>query len=91
MVAEALGYGRPLIITETCYVPEVEERGAGLVVKPDRASLTIALRTMLRDDNLRRRCGDRATEIAREHFTWEAVGEKSLAFYWEAIQCCTTA
>ena len=40
VVAEAMGYGLPLVITETCYVPEVEEGGAGLVVKPDTESLT---------------------------------------------------
>jgi glycosyltransferase involved in cell wall biosynthesis len=91
VVAEAMGYGLPLVITETCYVPEVEQGGAGLVVKPNMASLTIALRNMLQDINLRRRCAARAPEVARQHFTWEAVAEKSLAFYRETIQCRFTA
>ncbi len=90
VIAEALGYGRPLVITETCYVPEVEQGGAGLVVKPDRASLTIALHSMLQDDNLRRRCAARASEVAQRYFTWESVAEKSLAFYRETIQCRNT-
>jgi glycosyltransferase involved in cell wall biosynthesis len=87
VVAEAIGYGNPAVITETCYVPEVEKDGAGLVVKPNRAHLTCALRNMLQDNNFRRNCAARAPEVARQHFSWEAIAEKSLLFYREVVQC----
>ena len=35
IVAEALGYQRPLLITTTCYVPEVAARQAGLLTSFD--------------------------------------------------------
>lgn len=86
-VAEALGYGRPLVITSTCYVPEVAEGGAGLEVPPDKEHLTRAFQDMLGDDYFRRRCAAQAQKVARKHFTWEAVAEQSLEFYREAMKC----
>jgi glycosyltransferase involved in cell wall biosynthesis len=85
VVSEALSYGRPVVITTTCYVPEVAEQGAGLVTPPEKTALTPALREMLRDEAGRRRCSAQALEVARKHFTWEAVARQSLAFYREAI------
>jgi glycosyltransferase involved in cell wall biosynthesis len=87
VVVEALGYGRPTVITTKCYVPEVAEKHAGLVVPPEQISLTEALREMLRDKNLRRLCGQNAKSLAREHFTWEAVSKQSEVFYQEVMRC----
>jgi glycosyltransferase involved in cell wall biosynthesis len=81
VVAEGLGYGLPMLITTTCYVPEVGEEGAGLVVPPDRKALTLALRQMLKEADLRQQCARQALEVARRHFTWESVVEQSLAFF----------
>lgn len=91
VVAEALGYRLPMVITETCYVPEVEREGAGLVVKPLRESLAAALEIMLRDAERRRRCSAQALRLARKHFTWEAVAHKSLDFYREVMACPSSA
>lgn len=86
-VAEALGYGRPLVITSTCYMPEVAEGGAGLEVPADKEHLHRALHDMMGDDSFRRRCSTQAREVARKHFSWEAVAEQSLEFYREAMEC----
>jgi glycosyltransferase involved in cell wall biosynthesis len=85
VVAEALGYGRPMIITTTCYVPEVGEEAAGLVVPPEPAALLQALRAMLGDAELRRQCARQALKVARKHFLWDAVAEQTLAFCHEVI------
>ena len=87
VVAEALVYGLPMIITTTCYIPEVGERHAGLVVTPEQNALTEALREMMRDEGLRRVCGQNAWSLAQENFTWEAVAKQTEAFYQEVISC----
>jgi glycosyltransferase involved in cell wall biosynthesis len=87
VVAEALGYGRPMIITTTCYIPEVGERHAGLVVTPEQKALTEALREMMQDEDLRRVCGQNAWSLAQENFTWEAMAQQTEAFYQEVISC----
>ncbi len=85
VVAEALGYGLPMIITTTCYVPEVGAEGAGLVAPPEPAALLQAMRAMLGDANLRRQCARQALKVAEKHFTWEVVAKQTISFYREAI------
>jgi len=85
VVAEALGYGRPVVITTPCYVPEAAQGGAGLETPPEKGALICALRDMMRDEVFRRQCSARAHEVARKYFTWESVAEQSLEFYREAL------
>lgn len=85
VVAEALGYGRPVVITTSCYVPEVAEGEAGIVVSPEVGALATALREMMRDSAFRDKCSQKAIEVAKRHFTWEAVAKQTLSFYREAI------
>lgn len=87
-VAEALGYGLPVVVTKSCYVPEVAEKQAGLVVPPDQEALTQALQKMIQDEDLRHHGGQNALALA-EHFTWEAVAKQTEAFYREVIRCHT--
>ncbi|MGQ9921843.1 MAG: glycosyltransferase [Desulfobacca sp.] len=84
-VTEALSYGRPLVITDTCYVPEVAQYEAGRVVPGARPALAEALREMMSDNDLRRQCGSNAIRLAQTEFTWEAVAQKSLDFYREVL------
>lgn len=81
VITEALGYGRPLIITTSCYIPEVKEHGAGLIVPPDKNSITIALREMMGDAGLRESCSQNAIRLAASQFTWERVATKTIEFY----------
>ncbi len=87
VVGEALGYGRPMVITTPCYVPEVATQGAGVVIPPEREALTHALREMLSDAERRQSCGLQARRLAETTFTWDAVAQESLAFYREVLSC----
>jgi glycosyltransferase involved in cell wall biosynthesis len=85
-VAEALGYERPVVITKTCYVPEVQEWNCGLTVQSDIEALAEALSQMMRDKDFRRACSQNAHRLAVEHFTWEAVMRVSLEFFTEGMK-----
>lgn len=87
VVGEALGYGRPVIITTSCYIPEVAAQGAGLVIPPEKEALTRALREMLSDAAMRQSCSLNARRLAETTFTWEAVARQSLEFYREVAPC----
>jgi glycosyltransferase involved in cell wall biosynthesis len=91
VVAEALGYGRPVVITTSCYVPEVAKGEAGLVVSSEMGALATALREMMRDTAFRGNCSQKALEVAKRHFTWEAVAKQTLDYYREVIRCHSTA
>lgn len=85
IVPEALKHGCPALITTTCYIPEVAEGGAGLVVPPEQRALTIAMRTMMQNSVFRNNCSQNALKVAQRHFTREAVAKQTLDFYREVI------
>ena len=85
VAAEALGYGKPLVITDTCCRPEVAEEEVGLVVAPEREALTGALRQMLANDELRRTCAAKVPEMVRRHYSWETITRTSVDFFHQVI------
>jgi glycosyltransferase involved in cell wall biosynthesis len=85
VVAEALGYGKPLVITNTCCRPEVADEGVGLVVPPEKEPLTRALGEMMASDDLRRSCSAKVPEMARRHYSWETIARKSIDFFHDVI------
>jgi glycosyltransferase involved in cell wall biosynthesis len=85
VMVEALGYGKPVIITTTCYHPEVAHEGVGLVVPPEKEPLARALREMMASEDLRRSCSAKVPEMARRHYSWEAIAGNTVDFFQEVI------
>jgi glycosyltransferase involved in cell wall biosynthesis len=79
----ALAFGKPLVLTRLGAFADVGERhGAARLVEPeDPAGLATALREVLGDPERRRRMGEAAARAAREDFSWESVGERTLDLY----------
>ena len=74
---EAAACGAPVIATSASPLPELLE-GGGLFVPPDdEAALTAALRTLLADEPLRRRLGERALARARA-LSWDRAARVTL-------------
>ncbi|MGP8106588.1 MAG: glycosyltransferase [Desulfobaccales bacterium] len=85
VVAEALGYGKPLVITDTCCRPEVADEGVGLVVPPEKEPLTRALSEMMASDELRRSCSAKIPEMVRRHYSWETIARNTVDFFQDVI------
>ncbi len=85
VMVEALGYGKPVIITTTCYHPEVADEGVGLVVPPEKEPLARALSEMMASDELRRSCSAKVPEMARRHYSWENIARESIDFFHDVI------
>jgi glycosyltransferase involved in cell wall biosynthesis len=74
MVAlEAMGAGLPVILSPGCYLPQVTEVGAGLIVEPERDALCAALRQMLNNPTGWAAMGRRGQQLIENQFTWDAV------------------
>jgi glycosyltransferase involved in cell wall biosynthesis len=86
MVAlEALGAGLPVILSPECYLPQVAEHGAGLIVEPTAADLTEALYYLLTTPTDRRMMGHCGQELIKTQFTWDAVALKLEKVYQSLV------
>jgi glycosyltransferase involved in cell wall biosynthesis len=78
---EAMAAGLPLILTPGCNLPDLEQRGAGLIVPREIDPLADALRTLLGSPTLRRQMGQQGTAWVREAFTWDQIAEQLESLY----------
>ena len=80
---EAMSHGRPVVATDVGGLRDLVVDGVtGLVVPARRPeALRAALERLLGDEELRRRLGAAGRERAREHFSWHAVTDATLAAY----------
>ncbi len=85
--AEAMAHGRAVVASAVGgFLDLVEDGETGILVPPgDVAALREALRRLLADAELRRRMGEAGRARIREHFSWDAVTEDTLAVYREAL------
>ena len=85
--AEAMAYGRPVVAGAVGGLLDLVVDGeTGLLVPPrDVPALRAALDRLLADPELRRRFGEAARQRAREHFSWRAVTDATVAAYEEAL------
>jgi glycosyltransferase involved in cell wall biosynthesis len=84
---EAMAAGRPVVATATDSLPEIVLDGeTGCLVTPGSVEdLAEALVKLARDEGLRRRLGAGARERARTDFSLEAMVERTIAVYDEAL------
>jgi glycosyltransferase involved in cell wall biosynthesis len=80
---EAMAHARPVVATDVGGLRDLVVDGeTGLVVPPRRPeALRAALERLLGDEELRHRLGAAGRERAREHFSWQAVTDATLAAY----------
>lgn len=81
VVLEAMAAGLPVIVSPGCYLPEVEQHGAGLEVEPAVEPLAEALTTLLTNAALREQMGAAARALVQARFTWDAVAALYEALY----------
>jgi len=81
-----LAFGRPLVLSSVGGFPEIAERGAARLVPPDDAeALAATLNELLADDSARRALAAAAGEAAATTYSWERIGEQTMALYRELL------
>ncbi len=85
-VLEAMAAGLPVILTPGCNLPDVETRGAGLLVDRAVEPLAAALRTLLTDADRRKAMGEQGRAWVRESFTWPAIAAQTEVLYRQLVQ-----
>lgn len=70
---EALAAELPVILTEACNIPDIEEAGCGIVVNPETASLSDAMFQLANNRELRKQMGTRGRQLALAKYTWDRI------------------
>ncbi|MBX3064331.1 MAG: glycosyltransferase [Anaerolineae bacterium] len=83
---EAMAAGIPMLLTPGCNLPEVESRGAGLLVEREIGALAAGLARLLNlPEAARRKLGEHAQAWMRESFGWHSIAERTLECYRQLI------
>ena len=79
-VLEALGVGLPVIVSKSCYFPEVQKYRCGWIVDPQPGPLEVALRECLSVSTTEKEAmGFRARRLIAERLSWPTIGENTAA------------
>jgi len=82
VVATALAFGKPLLLSDVGGFPEIAQTGAARAVPAgDSAALHAALRELLADPAALATMAERARAAAAGAYSWEAVAARTLELY----------
>lgn len=80
-ILEALACRVPVVISENCHFPEVQEVGAGRVVPLDATAVADALAAILVDPTGAKSMGEAGRLLVEQRFTWPKVAAQTLNLY----------
>jgi glycosyltransferase involved in cell wall biosynthesis len=86
VLATALAFGRPAVVTDVGGFSEVAQAGAARLVAPDDpAQLREALSDLIADPAARERLAAGALAAARGQYSWDAAARQTLALYQRLV------
>lgn len=86
VLATAIAFGKPAVVTRTGSLPEMVEDGqTGFVVEPNNAqALAHALIRLLQNDNLRQSMSQNVQQIAEKSLSWKSRADQTRKVYQQA-------
>ena len=88
VLLEAMSCGLPIVASRVGGIPEtIEDRVNGLLAEPGCSkSLAGAVRRLAQDPNLCREIGNRNAQLARSHYSWNAVADRYEKIYSKVLE-----
>jgi glycosyltransferase involved in cell wall biosynthesis len=87
VLASALAFGKPVVVTDVGGFGEVAALGAARLVAPDDPpALRAALTELIADGGARARLGEAALAAARGPYSWQRAAGATLALYQELVR-----
>ena len=85
-VLEAMGSGKPVVISEQCHFPDVETMGAGRIPPLTVEGFRSAIGDLLASPALRAEMGTKARSLVLEQYQWDTVAAKTVRAYESVLQ-----
>jgi len=89
VVAEAMAYDVPVIVSNTCGIHSLVQDRAGIVIPPQEDALAAALNRFLTDEAFYLKCRAGCGEVVKE-LGWDRLSEQMEKFYRQALARRTT-
>jgi glycosyltransferase involved in cell wall biosynthesis len=86
MLIEAFACRVPVIASDSGEIPYVVADAGRIIAESDRGAWVCALGELLDNSALREELGGRGLERVRQHYTWEVIARRHLAFFDELIE-----
>jgi glycosyltransferase involved in cell wall biosynthesis len=80
-ITEALGWGRPVVISRECHFPEVASEGCGVEVELTPAAIAQGLISTLADPARAEAMGERGRALVLSRYRWSAIAERTIDLY----------
>jgi glycosyltransferase involved in cell wall biosynthesis len=82
VVLEAWAYGKPVLMTPECNLPEGFAAGAAVRIEPETESIKAGLRTLFQASSSElRTMGEKGRALVAERFTWPHIAREMKAVY----------
>jgi len=85
VVAEAMAYDVPVIVSNTCGIHSLVQDRAGMVIPPQEEALAAALQRFLTDEAFYLKCRAGCREVVQE-LGWDRLSEQMEGFYRRALE-----
>lgn len=82
-ILEALACSTPVVISEQCHFPEVQETGAGRVVKLEPTQIASALIEFVNTPAARSTFGSAGRQLVENKYTWPTIAQRAICCYRE--------
>ena len=84
-VLEAMAASLPVVLSPGCNMDEVARYGAGYVVEATEEAFAEKLRSLLTDEDLRRKMGAKARRLVEESYSWARIADRLEAVYTKLL------
>jgi len=84
-VVEAMAAGVPVVVTRTCPWPDIERGRCGFWVEHTPQAIAAALIDLAERPDCARAMGERGARLARDKYSWNAIGEALAGCYERVI------
>ncbi len=77
--------GLPVVITEGCQFPEIEENGAGLIVPHHPTDLSNAILYLLNNPDIGKQMGNIGKQLISDKYNWDSISSQYIQLYKDII------